>query len=103
MAFVALANISDITEGKVLTVDTKFIRVGLTKIQEKYYAFEDVCTHDGESMADGELDDCVLTCPRHFAQFDITNGEALSMPATEAIPTFAVRINDDKIEVDLED
>ena len=103
MTFVALANVSDVTEGKILSVTTKFVQVGLTKIKDKYYAFEDVCTHDGESIAGGELDDCVLTCPRHFAQFDISTGEALCMPATEAIPTYAVRVNDDKIEVDLED
>lgn len=103
MSFIPLADIEQIEEGKIHTVDTKYIRIGITKIGDSYYAFEDTCSHDGQSIAEGQLDGCLLTCPRHFAQFDLQNGEALCMPATEPIPIFAVRQRQGKIEVDLEE
>ncbi|MCP5499430.1 MAG: non-heme iron oxygenase ferredoxin subunit [Leptospiraceae bacterium] len=103
MAFVKLAETTDFEDIKMKIVETKFFRVGIFKNTDTYIAFEDVCTHDGEPISEGELDDCILTCPRHFAQFDLKTGEALCMPATEPIKLFPVRVNRTDIEVDLED
>ncbi|MDF3819028.1 non-heme iron oxygenase ferredoxin subunit [Leptospira sp. 96542] len=102
MAFKPLHPKASIEEGKMTVVKTKYLNVVLTQVAGKYYAFEDSCTHDGEEIACGKLDGCVVTCPRHFAQFDIRTGEVLALPATEPLQTFPVRISGDQIEVDLE-
>ena len=70
------------------------------RVGEDYYCVEDVCTHDGQPMTDGELTDCQLTCPRHGAKFDVRTGAATCMPATEPIRTFPVVIQNDQIHVD---
>ncbi|MEO1498447.1 MAG: Rieske 2Fe-2S domain-containing protein [Planctomycetota bacterium] len=53
-----------------------------------FYAIDDVCTHDGGPLSDGELctegDKPAIACPRHGAKFGLADGAALTMPATKA-------------------
>lgn len=69
------------------------------KIDGKYYAIEDVCTHDGQPLTDGPVHGCEITCPRHGARFDVVTGKALCMPATAPIPRFAVKVENGEIFV----
>ena len=73
----------------------------LVRLDGKYYCIEDVCTHDGQPLTDGALEDCSIVCPRHGAKFDLKNGAALCMPATEPVQTFEVEIRNDGIYVEL--
>lgn len=69
----------------------------LLRVDDDYYAVEDVCTHDGQPMTDGPLEGTQLTCPRHGACFDVRTGRATRMPATEPLTTFTVEVRDDGI------
>jgi 3-phenylpropionate/trans-cinnamate dioxygenase ferredoxin component len=71
----------------------------LIRVGEGYYCIEDTCTHDGQAMTNGPLEGCVITCPRHGAQFDIRTGAALRMPATEPVATFDVTVREDGVYV----
>jgi len=68
---------------------------------DAYYAIEDVCTHDGQPLTDGPIEDCSIVCPRHGAKFDLKEGTALCMPATEPIQTMDVDVRDDGIYVEV--
>lgn len=69
----------------------------LLRIGDEYFVIEDVCTHDGQPLTDGPVDDHTITCPRHGARFDLKTGWALCMPATEPVATFEVQTRDGKI------
>lgn len=69
------------------------------KAGDNFYCVEDVCTHDGQPMTDGEFVGCELTCPRHGAKFDVRTGSPTMMPATEPVQTFPVEIRDGSIYV----
>jgi metal-sulfur cluster biosynthetic enzyme/nitrite reductase/ring-hydroxylating ferredoxin subunit len=60
----------------------------------EYFALDDVCTHDGGPLADGELVDHAIACPRHGARFDIRSGAALTMPATRPTRSHRVKLED---------
>ena len=62
------------------------------RVEDSYYAIEDVCTHDGQPLTNGPVAGCEITCPRHGARFDIKTGKPLCMPATAPIPRFAVKV-----------
>ncbi|HCC46635.1 MAG TPA: Rieske (2Fe-2S) protein [Elusimicrobia bacterium] len=49
-----------------------------------FYAVERACGHAAARLERGALTGWVLTCPLHYAQFDIRSGEALSGPAPKA-------------------
>ncbi len=64
---------------------------------DNFYAIEDVCSHDGQPLTVGPIENCEITCPRHGARFDIKTGNALCMPAIEGIQTFEIEIRDGEI------
>ena len=98
-----LARLNEIKEGVFKVVETRYASIAITKVADKIIAFEDVCTHDGESISNGKLESGSIVCPRHFAKFELVSGKALCMPATEDLTLFEVRISGEDIEVDIED
>ena len=75
---------------KLLDLDGR--AVALFNVGGTFYAIDDVCTHDGGPLAEGELHGCEIECPRHGARFDVRTGAALCMPAFEPVTTHEVKI-----------
>jgi 3-phenylpropionate/trans-cinnamate dioxygenase ferredoxin subunit len=82
---------------KIVEVDG--VEVVVVNVDGAFYAIEDVCTHDGGPLGEGQLEGCQLICPRHGARFDVRTGAALTMPAVEPAPTYEVRVAGDDIFV----
>lgn len=99
--FVKIANTSDIPDpGKqYFEVDERL--VVLFHVGGEYYCLEDVCTHDGGPLGEGLLEDKTIACPRHGAKFDITNGDALTMPATSGTTSHQIKVEGEEIFVDV--
>jgi len=57
-----------------------------------FFAFEDICTHDGAPLTGGEIEGGEIICPRHGARFCLRTGEALSPPAYEPVRVFETKI-----------
>jgi len=90
---------SEIRPGRPLTAELDGVPIMVARCGNAYYAIEDRCTHDGEALAGGDIEDCEIICPRHFARFDLKTGEALTPPAYEPVRTFAVRLESGRILV----
>lgn len=91
--FVKVATLDEIPLNGSKLVEVDEFRIALFNLDGEIYAIEDVCTHDGGPLVEGEiLDGCQVQCPRHGARFDIRTGAALSFPAFEATTTYDVRV-----------
>jgi len=101
MADYHVAKTTDITPGRTLRVVVDGTEVLLCNVDGAIYAIEDVCTHDGAPLDQGELEECRIVCPRHGAEFDVRTGEVLKLPAVMPLPTYSVRIEDDNVYVDV--
>ena len=95
--FERIAEVDAVQPGGRLSLIVDDIPVLLIRIGDDYFAIEDICSHDGQPLTDGPIDDCEITCPRHGARFDVKTGAALCMPATEPIATFDVEVRDNGI------
>jgi 3-phenylpropionate/trans-cinnamate dioxygenase ferredoxin subunit len=95
-----LAERSQIAPGKTLRVERDDTAILLCNVDGEIFAIEDLCTHDGGELDQGELDGCRIECPRHGAYFDVTTGAALTMPAILPVRTFKVRLEGDAIFVE---
>ena len=84
-------------EHKSVQVEGELIAV--FNLNGKFYGIGDVCTHDGGILTGGTVDGKVITCPRHGAQFDITTGEVLRMPAFAPVSTFEVRVEGQDVQL----
>lgn len=76
------------------------VAVVIVRCGDEFYAVEDRCTHDGESLGGAEVQDCQIICPRHGAHFCLRSGEALTPPAYEPLRTYRVRVHEDRILVE---
>ena len=74
-------------------------RVAIASVGGTFYAFGDTCTHQGCSLADGELEGTTVTCPCHGSQFDVTTGDVLRGPAREPVRSYPVRLEDGELRV----
>lgn len=99
--YVPVAALSSFPDSGILPVEVDDRFVVLVKVDGHVFCMDDVCTHDGGPLSEGDLENSCLICPRHGAKFDVRTGQALTMPATEPTTTHQVKILDDHIWVKL--
>ena len=98
--FVTVARTGEIPPGGRKIVRVGDVPVAVFHLEDGYHAIEDVCTHDGGPVAEGELCDGVIECPRHGAQFDVRTGAVRRFPAMGPVTTYPVRIEGDEIQLE---
>ncbi|GMR01486.1 MAG: hypothetical protein BMS9Abin19_0876 [Gammaproteobacteria bacterium] len=101
MKFVHLASLSELQTRKLICVKTGAYRILIALAEGEIYAVDDMCTHEDASLSKGSLHADCVKCPLHGSRFRLTTGEALDDPAEEALNTYAVKIDGDKILVGL--
>lgn len=101
--FIKIAELNEIEEGGTLPLEVEGELICLAKVEGTVYAFTDNCTHISGPLNEGELHDCILTCPWHFAQFDIRTGKVLRGPARQDILTYAVKVEGEAVYIQLPD
>jgi 3-phenylpropionate/trans-cinnamate dioxygenase ferredoxin subunit len=101
--FVPVAKTSEIPDPGTMLVEVDEQLIALIHAAGHFYALDDVCTHDGGPLSEGPVDPAANTiaCPRHGAKFDIRNGAALTMPATQPTRSHEVKVEGDQIFVRL--
>jgi len=99
--FVRVARASDVPDPGRQLVEVDEQLIALFQIGGKFYALDDVCTHDGGPLAEGQLEGFTIACPRHGAKFDIRDGRALTMPATQATVAHEVKVENGEVFVRL--
>lgn len=68
----------------------------------EFFATSDMCTHATASLADGYIEDDLITCPVHWGQFDIRTGEAVAFPCEKHLRTFKIYVEDGEVFADLD-
>ena len=97
-----VGHIDVIPAGRVKLVEHGDLRIAVCNVDGQSYAIEDVCTHDGGSLDQGELEGDEIECPRHGARFNVRTGEATLMPAVMPVQTFPVKIEGNQVFVSTE-
>lgn len=89
----------DLPDGESRRVDAD-PPVAVFRVGDQFYATADSCTHEEWSLGEeGELEGYEVTCSLHLARFDIRTGRALCLPATRALRTYAVVVEDGDVYV----
>lgn len=98
-AWVAVAKAGEVPEGKPTCVTANNQRIALFKVDNKFYAINNTCTHQGGPLCEGSLKESVVTCPWHGSRFNVTTGALINGPAERPITTFPVRERAGQVEV----
>ena len=97
--FVKVAQMSELTPGDMKSIKFGNDEVLLVNVDGNIHACDDVCTHSYASLSEGDLSGAEVECPLHGAMFNVTSGEVITPPATDALRIFQVRIEGDDILV----
>lgn len=99
--FITVATTDEIKPGERIIFEIGRHWIAVFNVGGQYYAIEDLCTHDGGSVAEGRLDGFDIECPRHGACFDIRDGRVTLPPAVIPIPVYPVRVKGNNIQVEI--
>jgi 3-phenylpropionate/trans-cinnamate dioxygenase ferredoxin subunit len=95
------AQVDEVKEGEILALNIDDTPIALTRLGNKIVAFGDVCTHDDGPLAEGNIDDNCVVCPRHGARFNLFTGKP-TFPAPYPIPIYETKIEGDEVKVRLD-
>lgn len=98
--FMPVARADDLKEGDLRAYKVLDTRIAVANVGGRFYAFDDTCTHEGCSLAEGELEESTVTCRCHGSKFDVTDGAVLEGPARDPVETYETRVEDGDLKIE---
>jgi 3-phenylpropionate/trans-cinnamate dioxygenase ferredoxin component len=104
MADHTVCSADELPEGEMRLVEVDGVEIGVFNCGGDLLAIEDRCSHDDGPLAEGIFDQatCTVECPRHGSLFDLRTGRPKTLPAFAPVETFAVRIEDGEIKLEVD-
>lgn len=106
MKKILLCQIDEIEEGEALKVPcgvNGIDAIAVFNFKGDFFAMNDKCSHGNASMSEGYLEeDGTVECTLHASRFCLKTGVPQCVPATEAIQTFPVLIEDGTLYIEME-
>jgi nitrite reductase (NADH) small subunit len=76
------------------------LMIALYNIEGTFYALDGVCPHNGGPLGKGRVVGCIVTCPWHGWQFNVTDGQhQLNMNFKHT--SYPVRVQGNQIQIEL--
>jgi nitrite reductase (NADH) small subunit len=101
MAWLRICAVEDCPPGEAREFVACDRVVALFHVDQHFYALDGICPHQGGPLGKGFLNGCIVTCPWHGFQFDVTTGQHQASQSLRH-PTIPVKIADDAVYVELE-
>jgi len=100
---VRLCGRDELEPGTARRIDVGTHRIAVVRIDDEIFAIGDTCSHENYSLSEGEVltEECEIECWKHGSTFDLRTGEPQTLPATKAVPVYAVRLEGDDVMVEL--
>lgn len=99
MNTVSLGPVTGLADGAGVRFDADGERLAAFFIDGTVHVIDDRCSHAEASLADGEVFDNEVECPKHGAAFDVTTGAALTLPATKPVRSHDAAVVDGEVVV----
>ncbi|MFJ9950606.1 bifunctional 3-phenylpropionate/cinnamic acid dioxygenase ferredoxin subunit [Kitasatospora sp. NPDC091207] len=99
MSFLRACALSELQEDVPRRVDLNGVPVSVVRTDEGVFAINDTCSHANVSLAEGEVEDCMIECWLHGSSFDLRTGKPSGLPATKPVAVYPVKIEGDDVLV----
>jgi 3-phenylpropionate/trans-cinnamate dioxygenase ferredoxin component len=100
-AYARACALSDVPADGAIGVEISGEPVAVIRSGGEVYALRDVCSHAEVALSEGEVYDHTIECWLHGSCFDLRTGKPTGYPATEPVPVYPVKIEDDDVYVAL--
>ncbi len=77
MDYIKAFQTTDLPPGEMKSVKIGKKEILVANLDGEYFAIDNKCSHLGGSLAKGEQEGSIVTCPRHGAEFDLKTGSAV--------------------------
>ena len=100
---VRLAAVGDLEPGSAKRFDVDGQRMCVVRIGDDFYVIDDTCSHADYSLSEGDVweDEREIECPKHGSTFSLETGDPQTLPATQPVPVYKVRVDGDDVLVSL--
>jgi 3-phenylpropionate/trans-cinnamate dioxygenase ferredoxin component len=98
---VSVGPLEDLAPGTARKVEVGGCMVALVRVGDDVYAIGDTCSHANVSLSEGEVleGEREIECWKHGSTFSLRTGEPQTLPATQPVPVYDVRVEDGEIVV----
>lgn len=102
MTFVKVLDVADLAPEEVTRVTVDGLDLAIARDSDgSWHALDDLCTHGNVSLSDGDVEDGGIECWKHGSVFDLATGAPRSLPATQPVSVYPIRIEDSSVWVDV--
>lgn len=98
--WVKAAKVQDVSEGTGVVSECAGKSIALFHVEGDFYAIDNTCPHKGGPLGEGELEGCVVTCPWHAWEFNVTTGCNPDNEKVE-VKTYAVKVEGEDVLVEI--
>jgi 3-phenylpropionate/trans-cinnamate dioxygenase ferredoxin component len=101
MEWIKACRKDSLSNGDLLGFDYNNKELLITKVQDKIYATDRICTHQYADLTSGFLneEEKTVTCPLHLSVFKLEDGMPQNPPAELPLKTYDVKIEDNDVYV----
>ncbi|HLO84765.1 MAG TPA: NifU family protein [Nostocaceae cyanobacterium] len=93
-----VANLDQIPPSGLFTVEVANKSLILSRQDATIVCYLNACSHLGQPLSKGKVENSILTCPSHGFQYQLTTGQCLTVPNVY-LQSYEVRIKEDKVFV----
>jgi len=97
LSLVRVASTADFSASRIRRFEVEGKPIIVLRAGDSYFALDAICTHAYADLSRGILMSDKIICPLHLSRFDIRTGKVESPPATVPLKTYAVKIEDGSI------
>jgi 3-phenylpropionate/trans-cinnamate dioxygenase ferredoxin subunit len=100
--FVRVASAREVEIGSAKRIIVDGRKIALVNAKGTFYAVDDTCTHEEESLSEGPVVGEIIVCPKHGSRFNVVTGRVLSLPAVRPLRTYPVKVEGDDVLMSLD-
>src|SRR6516162_6812380 len=103
MSDVRICSTGDVKPGTAARFDVDGCRLCVVNTGGDWYVIGDECSHADYSLSEGDVweDEREIECPKHGSTFSLETGEPQTLPATQPVPVYRVRVDGDDVVVSI--
>jgi 3-phenylpropionate/trans-cinnamate dioxygenase ferredoxin subunit len=104
MALVRICGVADVPEGEARRFELDHRPFAVVNLGEEGFRVVDaICSHAHYFLDEGEVDPDFETveCPKHGSTFDLNTGKPRTLPATQPVEVFPVKVDDDDVMIEV--
>ncbi len=101
MGWIKVCDENSLKNGDLMEYDNGEMKILITKVKDKIFATDRICTHAYADLSTGFLneEEKTVTCPLHMSSFNLESGVLQNEPAELPLKTYNTKVEDKSVYI----